>query len=45
MKDYLKDSGVSVSPATPRQVIKEAFVPKDGLHLSCYRDTYRTHGD
>jgi hypothetical protein len=22
MKDYLKDSGVSVSPATPRQVIK-----------------------
>jgi hypothetical protein len=45
MKDYLENSGVSVSPATPRQVIKEAFVPKDGLYLSCYRDTYRTHGD
>ena len=28
MKDYLEDSGVSVSPATPRQVIKEAFVAK-----------------
>ena len=28
MKDYLEDSGVSISPATPRQVIKEAFVAK-----------------
>lgn len=28
MKDYLEDSGVTVSPATPRQVIKEAFVAK-----------------
>ena len=28
MKDYLEDSGVTISPATPRQVIKEAFVAK-----------------
>ena len=28
MKDYLEDSGVAISPATPRQVIKEAFVAK-----------------
>ena len=28
LKDYLEDSGVSISPATPRQVIKEAFVAK-----------------
>ena len=28
MKNYLEDSGVSISPATPRQVIKEAFVAK-----------------
>lgn len=28
MKDYLGDSGVTISPATPRQVIKEAFVAK-----------------
>jgi nucleotidyltransferase substrate binding protein (TIGR01987 family) len=28
MKDYLEDSGISISPATPRQVIKEAFVAK-----------------
>ena len=28
MKDYLEDSGVKISPATPRQVIKEAFVAK-----------------
>jgi hypothetical protein len=28
MKDYLEESGVTISPATPRQVIKEAFVAK-----------------
>jgi nucleotidyltransferase substrate binding protein (TIGR01987 family) len=28
MKDYLEDSGVAISPATPRQVIKEAFLAK-----------------
>ena len=28
MKDYLEDSGISISPATPRQVIKEAFAAK-----------------
>jgi nucleotidyltransferase substrate binding protein (TIGR01987 family) len=28
MKDYLEDSGVPISPTTPRQVIKEAFVAK-----------------
>jgi len=28
MKDYLEDRGVTISPATPRQVIKEAFVAK-----------------
>ena len=25
MKDYLEDSGVTISPATPRQVIKGQF--------------------
>ena len=25
MKDYLENSGISIAPATPRQVIKEAF--------------------
>jgi len=28
MKYYLEHSGVAISPATPRQVIKEAFVAK-----------------
>ena len=28
MKDYLENSGVSIAPATPRQVIKEAFAAK-----------------
>ncbi len=28
MKDYLEESGVSINPSTPRQVIKEAFVAK-----------------
>ena len=28
MKDYLEESGVSIIPSTPRQVIKEAFVAK-----------------
>ena len=28
MKDYLEESGVSITPSTPRQVIKEAFVAK-----------------
>lgn len=28
MKDYLEESGVTISPSTPRQVIKEAFVAK-----------------
>ncbi len=28
MKDYLENSGISFAPATPRQVIKEAFAAK-----------------
>ncbi len=28
MKDYLEESGVNISPVTPRQVIKEAYAAK-----------------
>ena len=28
MKDYLENSGITIAPATPRQVIKEAFAAK-----------------
>ncbi|MDZ7618782.1 MAG: nucleotidyltransferase substrate binding protein, partial [Patescibacteria group bacterium] len=49
-KDYLEDSGVLVSPVTPRQVIKEAFAARvidDGqawidmmLHRNLLSHTY-----
>lgn len=50
MKDYLEESGVTITPVTPRQVLKEAFAAKltaDGqvwidmmLHRNVLSHTY-----